>query len=318
METHKENTVAICMATYNGEKYIDEQIQSILHQTYHDWMLFIRDDGSKDSTRERIRRYSSDYPDKIICIDDPSLKGGGPKRNFSAIVSWLKTNYDFNYFAFADQDDYWLPDKLEKTLAVLKQIENSRGGPVLVHTDLVVADAELKELGKSFFAYRALNPDMKDLNHLLVQNNVTGCTMMWNKALNDLVILSAEKIVIHDWWFALVACCFGSIACVKEPTMLYRQHGKNVIGATKVNSLGFIYKKMMGKTQVKETLRRSVDQAAVFLECYKGRLNAEQIKTVKLYSELYNHRKISRQCIVIKQGYLKQGFVQTVGELMFI
>ena len=311
-------SVAICMATYNGDRFLEEQIQSILEQTYQDWYLFIRDDGSTDDTDEIIRKYATAYPEKIIQIRDPTLVGGSAKKNFSAIVEWVKANYDFRYFMFADQDDVWLPDKIHKTFHILRQAEQRAGGPVLVHTDLRVVDSTLQELGSSFFQYMALNPDVRDLNHLLVQNNVTGCTMMWNRALNDLETLSDDAVAMHDWCLALTACCFGTIACLKEPTVLYRQHGGNAVGATKVNTLAFILMCLIGNNHVRKTLKMSVAQARAFSDSFSDRLEEEQKKIIQPFAELYSCSKLRRIYKVVKGKYLKQGAVQIVGELLFI
>ena len=313
-----ESAIAICMATYNGEAYIAEQIESILKQTYEEWVLFVRDDHSKDSTQQIVRNYAEKYPEKIILIDDPSLTGGSSKKNFAAIVGWVKERYPFNYYMFSDQDDFWLPYKIEKTFDCLKETEDRTRGPVLVHTDLRVVDSKLNELGDSFFSYRALNPDVRDLNHLLIQNNITGCTMMWNKALNDIVTLSDERVAMHDWWLALSACCFGTIECLKEPTILYRQHENNVVGATKVNTPAFIIGRLLKSNHVKDTLKMSVTQAGAFLDYYGDRLDPEQRGIIERYSKLYSHHKPARIATIVKGGHFKQGLVQIIGELMFI
>ena len=254
----------------------------------------------------------------MVLIDDPALSGGSSKKNFAAIVAWVKARYEFNYYMFSDQDDFWLPDKISRTLAALQAEEARTGGPVLAHTDLKVVDSGLKELGGSFFAYRALDPEVKDLNHLLIQNNITGCTMMWNRALNELVELSDDKVAMHDWWMALAACCFGSIVCVKEATILYRQHGDNVVGATKVNTPGFILQRLKGNNHVRQTLRMAVEQAGAFLAHYGEKLSETQRETLGIFSALYTHGKPQRLAQVISHRFLKQGTVQIIGELLFI
>lgn len=312
------NTIAICMATYNGEAYLAEQIDSILRQTYQNWLLFIRDDGSQDGTTEIIQRYEQQYHDRIVWIEDPSLAGGSSKKNFASILSWVKRNYDFPYFMFADQDDVWLETKIEKSIQLLQEYETVSKIPLLVHTDLKVVDQDLIVLGESFFQYRALNPNVKDLRHLLIQNNVTGCTMLWNKALNELLNIEDDAVAMHDWWIALTACCFGKILCLKEPTILYRQHGSNVVGATRVNTLGFILKRLSGSNHVRKTLLMAVEQAAAFRNCYAEQLNSENHRVLRTFSELYTHNKIVRIFTVCREPFLKQGFVQIIGELIFI
>lgn len=313
-----ENTIAICMATYNGERYIAEQIESILEQTYQNWILFIRDDGSNDQTMDTICRFAKMYPEKIISLQDCSLAGGSAKRNFASIHSWVTQNYDFAYYMFADQDDVWLPTKIEKSLSALKREEVSWYVPLLVHTDLKVVDQDLGVLGDSFFSYRALNPNVTDLRHLLIQNNVTGCTMLWNKALNNLLDISDNAVAMHDWWIALVASSFGKIVCLKEATILYRQHGDNVVGATRVNTLGFILNRLKGSNHVQRTLRLAVEQAGAFLDCYRESLTSEQCHILRIFAELYTHNKFVRVLTVCRESFLKQGLVQIIGELLFI
>lgn len=313
-----KNTIAICMATFNGEKYIADQIESILRQTYQNWILFIRDDNSVDNTQEIIRKYATLDPQRIILLRDESLVGGSAKQNFASILAWVSDKYDFSYFMFADQDDVWLDTKIEKSMKLLLLNEVSSGLPLLVHTDLQVVDQNLEALGESFFEYRALKPDITDLRHLLIQNNVTGCTMLWNRALNELIDLQDATVVMHDWWIALIASVFGKILALKEPTVLYRQHGNNVVGATKVNTIRFVLKRLAGNNHVRKTLRLSVEQAAAFRNHFLGKLNEEDDRILCTFSELYSHNKITRILTVCRECILKQGWVQIIGELIFI
>lgn len=313
-----DNTVAICMATYNGEKYICEQIESILNQSYKEWVLFIRDDGSTDKTIKIIKKYIDDNPEKIFLIEDKRLCGGNSKKNFAAILNWINSKYEFNYFMFSDQDDVWLEDKIKVCIERMKIEEVQKSEPILIHTDLKVVDENLNVLGESFFAYRALNPEKKKLNELLVQNNITGCTMFWNKKLNDLINIENDDVAMHDWWFSLTAAALGRIICIGKPTILYRQHGNNVVGATRVNTISFIIKRLLGKSHVKETLNLSIIQAREFLKYYKEKLSDEQVNIIEEFGNIMKFNKIKRIHIVLKRKYLKQGFVQIIGELIFI
>lgn len=313
-----KTSIAICMATYNGAAFLSEQIDSILKQTYQDWILFIRDDHSNDGTRSIIQRYALAYEGKIVWVTDPDLTGGSAHKNFAAILSWVKQHYFFCYFMFADQDDVWMDTKIEKCMQVMRQNEAQSNRPLLIHTDLQVVDANLNVLGQSFFEYRALNPDVKDLQRLMVQNNVTGCTILWNRELNDLIDFQCEAVAMHDWWIALVASAFGDIICLKEQTVLYRQHERNVIGATRVNSFRFILKRLTGQTRIKQTLKIALQQAHSFLHYYESQLTQDQQVVIGIFSTLNSKIKLKRIFTVIRYGYLKQGWIQIIGELLFI
>ena len=111
-----ENTVAIMMATYNGQKYIKEQIYSLINQSYKDWILFIRDDDSSDETGKIIEQFGQEYEEQIVIVYDKVNKAGGAKNNFAYLHKWVINNYKFNYFMFCDQDDVWLPEKIENDI----------------------------------------------------------------------------------------------------------------------------------------------------------------------------------------------------------
>lgn len=311
-------TIAICMATYNGETFLREQIESILKQTNQNWILFIRDDHSSDKTLQILQRYASLYMHKIVLIEDSALSGGSAKQNFASILSWVSAHYSFSYFMFSDQDDVWLDTKIEKTLQYMKANVLDQSVPALVHTDLTVVDRQLSVLDRSFFHYRNLNPHLTDLCRLLVQNNVTGCTMLWNRALNDLLDLENRDIVMHDWWITLVACVFGKILCFEEPTILYRQHGSNVVGATRVNSFQFILKRLSSYQSVQHKLRMSVAQAGAFLDYYETSLSHDQARILQQFSSLYTHNKLGRIIQICRGSYLKQGLIQIIGEVLLI
>lgn len=312
------NTVAICLATYNGEKYIAEQLDSIINQKYKDFHIFIRDDGSSDHTVEILNEYQCKHSDIISVIKDTRLKGGSSKENFASILKWISEKYNFNYFMFSDQDDIWLDDKIQLGMTRIKEEEQKYKGPILVHSDLKVVDENLYILGESFFKYRALNVNKKDINHILVQNNVTGCTMLWNKKQNDIIDISNNCVAMHDWWITLTAATFGRIVYISKPTILYRQHGNNVVGATKVNTIGFIIKRLTGSAHVRETLELSVVQAQAFLNTYQNEMSDDQKKIYEVYSDLLNHNKVIKIITIFKYKFLKQGIVQIIGEMMFI
>jgi len=235
----KNNTkIAILLASYNGEKFIAEQIESIIGQTYRNWTLFINDDGSTDSTLRIIEDYSKKYPDKIININYP-IKKLGSSANFYKLLE----SVDSDYYMYCDQDDYWLPDKIEKCMQRMDEQELIHSNaPLIVHSDLKVVDKDLNILHPSFHGFTKVKPNkFATFNYLGVMNCVTGCTMLFNHAARQLPLQNEETNAWHDWWMALLVARDGKIAYIDEATILYRQHDKNVLGAKEVNLNYFIH-----------------------------------------------------------------------------
>lgn len=312
-----QDKIAIVLASYNGEKYINDQINSILNQSYDNWHLFIRDDSSSDNTLKLEKIMESKYPQKITIYSNQT-KCHGPKHNFFTL-SKIALDKEYKYIMFCDQDDVWKNDKVESTYLKMKNVENDIEIPTLIHSDLEVVDENLNVLGNSFMEYRALDPSIKDLNHLLIQNNVTGCTMMVNQALlkKALQFKDINSVAMHDWWFALIACIYGNIDFLDKSTICYRQHGGNVVGATKVNSPQFIIKRLTGSAHVRETLHLAVDQAKLLMDTYPDIPKDKKI-LLKAFSNIYSHNKIYRMNFIRKNNILKQGKVQIIGEYIFI
>lgn len=234
--------IYILLATYNGEKYIREQLESLLGQTYQDWILWIHDDGSKDATLNIIKEYEEKLPNKIKFLND-GLRCCGAKQNFTHLLSSIDDN--FNYIMFCDQDDVWLENKIEITLNKMIEVENrNQNKPIIIHTDLKVVDEGLNTIADSYFIYQKIKPQWsKDFNISLVQNSVTGCTMMINKKAKEISLPIGNNAIMHDWWILLkVLQNNGVVEYIDKPTILYRQHSFNDTGAK-----GFSFRKLLNK-----------------------------------------------------------------------
>jgi glycosyltransferase involved in cell wall biosynthesis len=228
-DTQGGGRVAILLATYNGERYLDELMGSLLSQTYQDFVVLVRDDQSSDRTPEILDRWSAAQPDKVRVVSDDrgNLRSS---RNFSRLMELC----DAPYFAFCDQDDVWLPDKIERAVNKIRKLENQFGKstPILVHSDLNVVDADLQEIAPSFFKFSHVNLGSAErLDHLVINNIVQGCTSVGNRALLELGQPIPDGVPFHDWWLALVAASCGVLKTIPEPTILWRQHGRNQVGA---------------------------------------------------------------------------------------
>ncbi len=230
-----EKPIAILMATYNGEKYLAEQIDSILSQTYQNFILYIRDDGSKDNTNKIINDYIKDHPGRIVRIEC-SKRLDGPVGNFMALLEYVYKLEKHDLFMFSDQDDVWKKDKIEKTLNRYLE-EKDKSKPILVYTDLEVVDNMLRKISTSQMKYLSFNPNDNSFNRLLPQCFISGCTMLLNRELVQMVDFNIEFIYMHDAYLALLASCFGKIIFLNQATMKYRRHGRNVTKGTKVRGL---------------------------------------------------------------------------------
>lgn len=217
------------MATYNGEQYLGEQIDSLLAQTYKDWHLYIHDDGSKDSTIAVIKEYCQQHPDKISLLEYPSQEGAC--KNFMSLLERV----DAPYYMFCDQDDVWMPEKMETEMNLLESHEE-RGvsRPILIYSDLVVVDAQLSTINKSFFEYAGIHPEfLTTFNELGADNPVTGCTMLFNKAVKDILPSPFSNAIMHDAFITLCTLkANGILSCLRTPLLLYRQHDSNTLGAS--------------------------------------------------------------------------------------
>lgn len=224
--------IAILMSTYNGEKYLEEQIDSLLRQTYKDWILYIRDDGSKDRTIEIIGNYSAKYPDRICVVQDE-------KGNLGAGISFmhLLETIDANYYMFCDQDDVWLSDKIEKTYVKMQDMIKSYGEkePLAVFTDLCVVDQNLSPIYQSLWKSNNRNPeDAKHFYRAIVNRQAfLGCTMLMNKEVKKVVLPINDFVTRegqHDNWIMFILAKRGKIDYVNEPLIYYRQHSGNLTG----------------------------------------------------------------------------------------
>jgi glycosyltransferase involved in cell wall biosynthesis len=225
--------VQVLLATLNGAKYIEEQIKSILDQTYKNIIILAHDDGSTDDTKKILFELSVKHPDKIYVLDDGVIKGSA-KDNFAHLLLHSTSEY----IMFSDQDDFWLPTKVEKTLEKCVDLEKTHipETPICVFGDLIVVDEDLRQIHPSLWQMQATNPlTCRKMKSLAQRNCVTGCTMLLNRAAVRITLPIPRNAIMHDWWIALVMVKVGGVlAWIPEPLILYRQHASNQVGAKKI------------------------------------------------------------------------------------
>lgn len=304
-----QEKVEILLATYNGEVYLREQLDSILNQDYDNWIVRACDDASTDGTYEILTEYKKNYPDKFIL--EKNEKGYGlAKLNFFHLLKQSSGDY----VMCCDQDDVWLPNKISLTLQEMKKLEKG-DIPVLIHTDLKVVDQTLQVLSDSFFEHSNLRKEFC-YRDVLIQNHVTGCTMMMNRALVELINLETdfESVLMHDWMAAILAAGLGRVGFVDEPTMLYRQHAVNSVGAKKYGFALLVSK--LRNNSIRKSLVETTRQAGQIAKTYESVLSTEYYGLAYHYAQIFNKNKIHRILFYIRNKIWKKGLPRQVWQLI--
>ena len=212
--------VDVLVATYNGEKYLREQLDSIIKQTYKNIRILISDDCSKDRTQEILQEYEKKDDRIKIFLHDRNL---GSNKNFEFLLRQVESKF----YMLSDQDDVWLPEKIEKTIQKQKET-----GADLVFGDLEVVNEKLETIYPSFGDFMLLN---SKVNYLY--NVVTGCTILSTKEFIEKILPfpTDSKYLIHDHWIGIVIALNGKLAYMPEKYIKYRQHGNNQVGTNKIS-----------------------------------------------------------------------------------
>lgn len=355
--------VTVLLCTYNGAAYVRAQLQSILDQTVRDLHVVVSDDGSTDETPAIVEAMAAAHPGRITILrQDPPT--GSAQRHFLKLL--VERAYDVprgtaitagdtapaqcdindaasadralvraDYIMLSDQDDVWLPDKVEKTLARMQADEaacratGEANASILVHCDSRIVDRALREIAPSFVTYQKMTPSRCQLQQLLVQNNVVGGALMMNRALAERITEIPAHCVMHDQWIALVASAFGHIDFVPESLYLYRQHGDNVLGAGKgsriMEILGrFGIGRKDGKTKAEMdahsqgVYREMFLQAECFRSCFDAELSAQQKQLLDEFTAIPKRNRLGKICTILRYGFTYNLFHRTVGECLFI
>lgn len=246
----------------------------------------------------------------LIRREDPG--GDGARGNFAALLAESTAEY----VAFADQDDVWMDDKLERSMAKMRELEErwGRDAPLMVYTDAAVVDAELAPLDASLFHRIKVDPLRTRPEQLAVQNVAYGNTILMNAALRKLANPIPEKAFMHDSWVTLVAGVFGHMACLREPTLLYRQHGGNAIGGRKVGPGYFVGLARGGRGALRERFYANVRQVEAFVERFGDKAPA----SFRALAELDRRCRPARAWTLVRHGFFKNGFLRNLGMLLVV
>ncbi len=219
--------VTIIMATYHGEAFLEEQLDSIIAQDYKNIELLIADDDSCDKSCEILTRYSQEY--KWIHLRQ-NRERIGLVKNFEKLLESAQGNY----IAFCDQDDVWREDKIQIAVEALQREDNSR--PLMFHSDLTVANEELKMIAPSYFSMRSYSfRNHKQVDVMLGRCGVMGNTMVINQELKSIVLPFPDDLKVHDYWIALINELYGKRLTSQDTLIRYRLHQTNSSNKLKNN-----------------------------------------------------------------------------------
>ena len=310
-------STCILLASYNGENFIEEQILSIINQSFQNWRLIIRDDGSTDHTKNIIKRYKN--IDKRINIIEDSNKNIGPSLNFGTLLKFAYKK-GFEIFFFCDQDDIWSKDKLAIQLGLISRLEQSYGKdiPIMVYSDLVVIDNNLRLIDKSFMHYQGLAKEDKRLtNLLLTQNIVTGCATAINRKLASIALPFPSDILMHDWWLALCCSLNGIVEFISKPLVFYRQHDNNKVGAKRLKDLINPFKTSLidrWKAGTDHFIGTTIQANNLLNMIDKNKIECDQIKinAIKNYSIIRSIPSLKRLIIAKKNRFYRQGYLRNL------
>ena len=322
--------IAILMCTYNGEKYLREQLDSILGQDIskaENYKIYIVDDGSTDKTTDIIDSYTSKYSERVKKLIVSDHHEGVKNSFFKGLLSQEIRNAD--YIMFSDQDDVWDKDKVSITFKRMKKMETKYGRdiPILVHCDSRVVDKDLREIYPSFVGKANLNQRKATFNHLLVMNFVTGAASMLNKQLLQLITEIPDSCMMYDHFIALVAGAFGKISYIDQTLYQYRQHSNNVLGADScivIKGIKIWLPTRKDRTEKKRILKIVRNnylgmklQAESFLKIYGKRLDPSKKKITADFVGLSSKCGIVRVFTILKNNTLCDNWYRAMGECSF-
>ena len=325
--------IEILLATYNGERFLPEQIESITSQSFEDYNILASDDNSSDCTFEILRSYESVFGEKIKVVQSNTHSA---KENFYNLLDMA----DAEYIALCDQDDFWQSDRLKKSLKAVQRLERRYGKetPILVHSDLEIVDENLNSQNKKMSELTGISEAIKyakkeskylytistekSFSRYLVENNITGNTVIINKALLD--IYKRPKVsFMHDWWLGLIAFTFGKVGFLNECLVKYRQHESNELGAKNPLELHNIKKR--NKKKIRENYDCMFAQVEEFLRLYKDELGKSRSadtyfarKYLNAFANMKSKNRVSKIRDILKYSFFKSSKILTIGEMLNI
>ncbi len=307
----RQPEIDVLMATWNGARFIGEQLDSLFRQTFQNFQLTVRDDGSSDSTLQIVDQYRSRYPDRVTVRNNQSRLGA------CHTFSLLAQESTAPYVAFCDQDDVWRANKLDLGYTAVKRVEAEHGAdtPVLIFSDMELIGQGDEMLAPSVWKMKHVNPHRATLGTMLVQNLVSGCTVLGNRSLVARGVPIPEEAYMHDFWLGLVAAAFGILHPLNETTVRYRQHANNAVGAGSSWRITSVLKRLTSDRGFRSGVDASRRQSRSFAHRYAGQLSAEQKETLQAWSKSQELPAGVRHWTLYRNGLRRTSILNNIGFL---
>ena len=306
---------AVLLAAYNGEANLPALLDSLSSQSDPDFTVLMQDDGSSDGTCSVLMALAG--RDSRFSFGTAQNQHLGPIGNFLSLLEQT----DADLVLLCDQDDIWMPEKVFELKKAMSEaiLEYGAETPLLIHSDCTLINEEGKTIGDSFFRHQGWDPDARTLPRLLVQNNVTGCTLIMNRPLVNLVISHAvaSKLFMHDWFIALTAASFGRILFIPQALTAYRQHEMNAVGASRTGLIRRSLQVFRHREIARSRIMLTYSHALSFQELFHGQLPPEANRIINNYLSTRQMKKIPRVIAVQRMGYTMQSPLTRVGQFLF-
>lgn len=294
-------SILVLLSTYNGERYLSQQLDSLMQQVNTELQILIRDDGSRDSTQTIIRDYVNKCPQQIRYISGENL---GARESFFELIKHAKDSLDqFECFAFCDQDDIWEQNKLERAVELLSY--ESESIPLMYCSSTQMVDSNLVPIG-------IWPPPPKkgaNLYNALVENIAVGCTTVLNRRAMQLISSHfpnhIDQIIMHDWWAYLCVSSFGKIIFDEHPTIQYRQHAQNALGG-QTDSFLLKWKKRWRRFFRGDNHYIISRQAKHFYECYSDKMESSLRQDIERFLKATRAPLLSRAVYIMNMPVYRQ------------
>lgn len=285
-------TVDILMATYNGGRYLKNQLLSLQQQTHSDWRLLIRDDGSSDDTLRIIDEFERIDP-RIQRVDRDNPKNLGAARSFMALTAWS----DADYLMFCDQDDIWFEKKLELLLNFARNNFDPQV-PSLVYCDAYgYSDSQ----GVITLPRVSLLQANRLEEFLFFNGGYQGCSMLFNRSLNRLMVAHQAPFFLHDDIASMLAHVFGRVYFLPQCLMLYRQHDANVTGNV---SAGFWQRlQRLVSTSGVVISKTHYEEKKAFYDAWHHNMDDHSKRLFRAYFSYAEKRRAGRLAVVLRHGF---------------